>query len=85
MNSEQARNGLGCPSIETNISQILLGFLGVHWESAESTGIPLGTVAEWKLLEKSEGCTEVQWILQLLPMICTRIFQSHLTSHTVNG
>ena len=24
--------------------------LGIHWESQESTGSPLGTVAEWKLL-----------------------------------
>ena len=26
--------------------------LGIHWESQESTGSPLGTVAEWKLLHQ---------------------------------
>ena len=33
--------------------------------------------------EKLEGCREVQWILQLLPTICTRIFHSCSTHHLI--
>ena len=34
--------------------------------------------------EKLKGCSEVQWVLQLLPPICTRIFQGCSANHTIN-
>ena len=35
--------------------------------------------------KKLEGCPEVQWILQLLLLICTMIFKSCSTHHMFNG